>query len=217
MDNLELYNKYADPPKSALRSFDNGRFKGTDINPMWRIRALTEEFGPCGIGWYTEVVRQWREDCPDGTCTVYCHIHLYIKVNGEWSMPIVGIGGNTLARKAKSGLFVTDEAYKMAYTDALGIACKALGIGASIWWQCDQTKYTAYDIEPESEVEPDPEPEVKTKCEECRETVTDYTDQFGKVTKAAEIASKSVEMYGKCLCGKCMVTRKSRKDAQFRR
>lgn len=144
MGNLELYERYAQPPENALKAFNNGKFSGTDINPMWRIRALTEAFGPCGVGWYTEIVHQWREDTPDGAATVYCHINLYIKVDGEWSKPITGIGGNTLTRVTRNGSSTTDEAYKMAYTDAMGIACKALGFGANIWWEApNQTKYDA--------------------------------------------------------------------------
>lgn len=143
-DNLALYNRYAQPPQDALKAFNNGKFSGTDINPMWRIKALTEEFGPCGLGWYPEVKRMWREDTPDGAATVYCEVLLYVKYDGEWSKPITGIGGNTLTRVTRNGSSTTDEAYKMAYTDALGIACKALGFGADIWWKSNDTKYTAY-------------------------------------------------------------------------
>lgn len=148
-DNLALYNRYAQPPQDALKAFNNGKFSGTDINPMWRIKALTEAFGPCGLGWYTEVKRMWREDTPDGAATVYCEVLLYVKYDGEWSRPIAGVGGNTLTRVTRNGSSTTDEAYKMAYTDALGIACKALGFGADIWWKSNDTKYTAYQ-EPES-------------------------------------------------------------------
>lgn len=148
-DNLALYNRYAQPPRDALKAFCNGKFSGTDINPMWRIKALTEAFGPCGLGWYTEVKRMWREDTPDGAATVYCEVLLYVKYDGDWSRPIAGVGGNTLTRVTRNGSSTTDEAYKMAYTDALGIACKALGFGADIWWKSNDTKYTAYQ-EPES-------------------------------------------------------------------
>jgi hypothetical protein len=146
MNNLDLYNRYAQPPESALKAFSNGKFSGTDINPMWRIKALTEAFGPCGLGWYTDIVRMWREDTEDGTATVYCHLNLYIKQGEDWSKPISGVGGNTLMRKTKSGTSTTDEAYKMAFTDAMGIACKALGIGADIWWKEARSKYTANDV-----------------------------------------------------------------------
>lgn len=145
MDNLTMYNKYAQPPQSALKAFNNGRFKGTDINPMWRIRALTEEYGEAGFGWYTKTTRMWREDCKDGTAAVFCEVELFVKRDGEWSAPIVGVGGNTLDRVGKNGNQVSDEAYKMAYTDALGIACKALGIGANVWWEAsDGSKYAQY-------------------------------------------------------------------------
>ena len=150
-NNMRIYERYAQPPASALKPFSNGKFSGTDINPMWRIAALTEAFGPCGIGWYTEIVRMWREDTQDGAATVYCHMHLYIKEDGEWSKPITGVGGNTLTRMTRSGSSTTDEAYKMAYTDAMGIACKALGIGANIWWNEARTKYTANDNQSEAD------------------------------------------------------------------
>ena len=148
MDNMTLYEHYAQPPQNALKAYSNGKFSGTDINPMWRIKALTEAFGPCGLGWYTEVKRMWREDTPDGAATVYCEVLLYVKYDGEWSKPIAGIGGNTLTRVTKNGSSTTDEAYKMAYTDALGIACKALGFGADIWWKSKDSKYAEYYEDP---------------------------------------------------------------------
>lgn len=202
MANLDLYERYAQPPENALKAFSNGKFKGTDINPMWRIKALTEAFGPCGIGWYTEIVNQWREDTSDGAATVYCHIRLYIKVDGEWSKPITGIGGNTLHRKTNNGTTTTDEAYKMAYTDAMGIACKALGIGANIWWKDARTKYTANDQTTGKENPEELQPPV---CEDCGQIVTDYIRPNGSVSKAEDIASKSLVWYGRCLCGKCSV------------
>ena len=38
-------------------------------------------------------------------------------------------------------LSITDEAFKMAYTDAISNAAKALGCGADIWFDKDRTKY----------------------------------------------------------------------------
>ena len=59
-----------------------------------------------------------------------------MKVDGEWSKPIFGTGGSKLvsiekkysrgASEASTSLFLSDEAYKMAYTDALSVACKIL-------------------------------------------------------------------------------------------
>ena len=62
MDNLELYEKVRAVPDSAKKKISGGRMNGkTDINPMWRIKTLTEQFGPCGIGWYYIPIRKWLE------------------------------------------------------------------------------------------------------------------------------------------------------------
>ena len=143
MGNLDLYNKIREVPQEAQKTIGAGRLKGmTDINPMWRIKALTEQFGVCGIGWHYEVTKQWIEDC--GNEKVACvNINLFIKVDGEWSKPIFGTGGSKLSTVEKSGVYVSDECYKMATTDAISVACKNLGMGADIYWNKDRTKYSA--------------------------------------------------------------------------
>ena len=141
-DNLKIYNAVKKVPKEAQRPITGGRLKGkTEINPMWRIKALTEQFGPCGIGWYYEVVRQWLE--PSGSeVAAFVNIQLYIKVGDEWSKPISGVGGAMFVEQQKGGSYVSDECYKMATTDAISVACKQLGIGADVYWEADKTKYT---------------------------------------------------------------------------
>ena len=146
--NLALYEKYSKPPKEALKDFDNGSFKGTDINSMWRIKALTEEFGVCGIGWYTDLVRQWSEPAPNDEVLCFVEIKMYVKVNGEWSMGFSAIGGSKIIQYFKTKAYAkgNDEGYKMAYTDALGVACKFLGFGASIYWAEDKSKYSQEEV-----------------------------------------------------------------------
>lgn len=141
MENLELYLKLKDTPKEAQKSFNNGRFSGTDINPMYRIKRLTEEFGPCGLGWYYEITDKWLEPAPDGSVACFVNINLYVKYGDEWSKPIQGTGGNMFIQKNSRGLQTNDEAYKMALTDALSVSCKALGLGADIYFANDRTKY----------------------------------------------------------------------------
>ncbi len=138
MSNMDIYDAGRAVPKEATKSFNNGKFSGTDINPMWRIKKLTEIFGPAGIGWYYEVVSERAEEHGDVTIAVV-DLNLYIKQGGEWSKPIYGTGGNIILRKGNT----SDEGYKMALTDALSVACKALGIGADVYFDKDKTKYTA--------------------------------------------------------------------------
>ena len=139
---MELWEKVREVPENAKKQISAGRLKGmTDINPMWRIKTLTENFGPCGVGWYTEVEKQWLENGAEGVICAFCNIRLYVKQDGEWSKPIFGTGGSALVAKESKGLYTSDEAYKMAYTDALSVACKALGIGADVYWKDGRTKY----------------------------------------------------------------------------
>lgn len=142
MEKMEIYNRVRQVPDEAKKAISAGRLKGmTDINPVWRIKKLTEEFGPCGIGWWTKVTDRWTETIGDETCA-FVDLELYIKVGDEWSKPITGSGGSKLATKERSGVYVSDECYKMAETDALSVACKKLGIGADVYFSADRTKYS---------------------------------------------------------------------------
>ncbi len=143
MDNLKIYNAVRKVPKEAQKPINAGRLKGmTDINPMWRIKTLTEQFGVCGIGWYYRITDKWIDNATaNGEITANLVIDLFVRVAGEWSNAIQGIGGSKLVASEKNGLYVNDECYKMALTDAISVACKSLGVGADIYWQKDNTKY----------------------------------------------------------------------------
>lgn len=144
MDNMTIYANLSKTPKNATKTIGAGRLKGfTDINPMWRIKALTEQFGPCGIGWtVTPTIREIVEGA-NGEMKAFMQVELRVKVDGEWSMPIIGEGGSSFVSAERNGLYTDDECYKKAYTDAIGSACKLLGMSADIYWSEDRTKYVA--------------------------------------------------------------------------
>lgn len=151
MENLQIYNAVKSVPEAAKRKITGGRMNGkTDINPMWRIKMLTEQFGPCGIGWYYEVENRWLEKHGEEVAA-FVAIRMYIKVAGEWSKPIPGIGGSMFAEIQKGMPHVSDECYKMATTDAISVACKQLGIAADVYWEKDTTKYTEENPEASAE------------------------------------------------------------------
>lgn len=142
-ENLNIYNELRSVPSEAQKQFNNGRFSGTDINPMWRIKKMTEVFGAVGFGWYYEIANREIVNSQDGTQCAFVSINLYVKIGEEWSKPIYGEGGNTFSSKNKQGYVNTsDEAFKMALTDAVSNATKQLGLGADIWFANDKTKYT---------------------------------------------------------------------------
>ena len=142
MENLHLYNQVRAVPQDALKKIEGGRLKNmSDINPMWRIKTLTEQFGPCGIGWYYEITRQWLEPGANGEIAGFCNINLYVKTDDGWGKPIQGTGGSAFIAKEAKGPYTSDEVFKMALTDAISVACKALGFGADVYWAKDRTKY----------------------------------------------------------------------------
>lgn len=141
--NLELYNRVRDVPKEVIKPITAGRLKGkSDINPMWRIKKLTEEFGMCGFGWRYEILRMWNEEGANGEIASFVHINLFVRHDGEWSEAIQGIGGSSFVSNEKTGKYTSDECYKMALTDAISVACKSLGFAADIYFSNDSTKYT---------------------------------------------------------------------------
>jgi hypothetical protein len=142
MSNLSIYNKLKTPPKEALKTIGAGRLKGmTDIKPQWRILAMTEQFGACGIGWYYDNVNFDYQKTDGGEIVCNCRLNLYIKVDGEWSKPIFGTGGSKLVAQESTKLYVSDEAEKMAMTDALSVAMKAIGVAGDIYLGYSDSKY----------------------------------------------------------------------------
>lgn len=88
-------------------------------------------------------MRQWTEAGANGEIAAFVEIKLYLKYENEWAEPISATGGSSFVAKETKGLYTSDECFKMAYTDALSVACKMLGIGADVYWDKDKTKYNA--------------------------------------------------------------------------
>ena len=159
MENLRIYEQCRSVPETAKKEINGGRLNGkTDINPMWRIKILTEQFGPIGIGWYYKKISEKKEVVGEETA-------VFVDIDGEWSKPIFGTGGSMLASKEKSGIYVSDECYKMATTDAISVACKQLGIGADVYWESDASKYGQ--AQPQESTDPPEEetPEMRQRQE----------------------------------------------------
>ncbi|MCI8704196.1 MAG: hypothetical protein HFE60_07930 [Anaerotignum sp.] len=199
MNNLEYYEKLRSVPENAKKTIQGGNLKGfTDINPMWRIHCLTEAFGPCGFGWYTDILQTWTEEGKDGKVAAFCKINLFIKIGEEWSKPIQGIGGSMLVNIFKGKPETSDECYKMAYTDAISVACKALGIGADVYWAEGRSKYDTKRNEPEPQ-SPNGQDGQEILCSRCGKTLPkEVKMQSGKVITGQAFAAK----YGG-LCPDC--------------
>ena len=154
MDNMEIWKSLEKTAEEAKKPIEAGRLKGfTDINPCWRMKRLTEVFGPCGIGWKYVITDKQIITGADGVMSAFMDILLFYKHNGEWSDGIPGSGGSAFVAKEKNGLYTNDECFKMALSDAIGTACKALGMSADIYFSKDRSKYTDAQDAPEAKME----------------------------------------------------------------
>jgi hypothetical protein len=196
MNNLDIYNAVRSVPIEAQKEIKGGRLSGkTDINPMWRIKTLTEQFGVCGVGWKYTIAEKRLEKADNGEIAAFVDINLFIKINSEWSEAIPGTGGSSFVANEKNGPFVSDECFKMALTDAISVACKALGFGADVYWNGDKTKYDKPDY-PES---------LGGSPHNCHDCGNEILAAKGKT--AAQIIAGSKNTYQVELCADCIAKR----------
>jgi hypothetical protein len=101
---------------------------------------MTEQFGPCGIGWGMDKPEFQLVTVKDDIA-VYCTVSLWY-LDGDKRGVVYGVGGDFAAKTNKYGLSADDEAFKKSFTDALSNAMKHLGVGADVHMgQFDDLKY----------------------------------------------------------------------------
>lgn len=213
MENLGIYERVRQVPDAAKRAIQAGRLKGkTDINPMWRIKALTEQFGPCGIGWKYVITDKRLEQGANNEVAAFLDIDLFVKVDGAWSEAIPGTGGSAFVASERNGLYTSDECFKMALTDAISVACKALGFGADVYWDKDSTKHDRGAEPQQRPQEAAIPPQQECICERCQKPIYPVKKRDGKPWEVEDMVTYSRKMFGAQLCGDCMKLAKKEQD-----
>jgi hypothetical protein len=134
-DPMRIYNAVKTVPEYAMSTIGGGRMKGkTAIRQQWRILMMTEQFGPCGIGWKYDITSiTYSDPDPEGQIACRARINLFFKYENVWSEAIPAVGGSFYIEKETQKLHASNECEKMAITDALGVAMKMLGIGSDVY------------------------------------------------------------------------------------
>jgi ribonuclease HI len=137
-------------PKHTKQFKRGGGFKGTAIKPMWSFRRMTEEFGPCGIGWGVGEPSFQVVNGDNREVLVYCIVKVWFKQDDNHSQHIYGVGGDKVVTYIKESKEYNrperwesdDEAFKKAFTDAVTNALKLIGVGADVHMGLfDDSKY----------------------------------------------------------------------------
>jgi hypothetical protein len=141
-ENLYLWDRLKRTDPKATKPFQRaGGFRGTQIDPVWRIQMMTETFGPVGLGWGHEQL-EWT--IAERMVFICCRVW-YIDpdtqtkcfTGPQW-------GGTELIRKNnRDGTErPDDEAFKMSVTDAIGKCMLQIGLAADVYMgQFDDSKY----------------------------------------------------------------------------
>lgn len=147
--NLRIWNALGKTDPAHTKGFSRaGGFRGTAIKPIWVTQRLTELFGPCGEGWGFEKPEFQLVATEFGETLVYCTVTAWYaevpsaeapeqtlviySTHGRPRKMIYGVGGDKVVTQRQSGAFHDDEAFKKAFTDALGNAFKFVGVGADV-------------------------------------------------------------------------------------
>lgn len=160
MTNLRIWDALGKTDPKQTKGFKrSGGFSGTAVKPMWSNLRMTEMFGPCGIGWGMEKPTFETHEAGE-EFLVFCTVGLwYLEADGSKSAPVYGVGGDRYLLKQSSGPRASDEAFKMAYTDALGNAMKFIGVAADVHMGLfDDSKYVESmkaEFAPKKEAQPE--------------------------------------------------------------
>jgi hypothetical protein len=169
MENKLIYNKLKSVPKEYLKTIQAGRLKGmSDIKPQWRIERMTEVFGVCGFGWKVANLRFDYKNGSDNQIVCFCYLELFIKQNDVWSDSIPGVGGSSFIANERNGLYTSDEAGKMAYTDALSVAMKMLGMASDVY----MGHGGKYETAPQQPTQTTTKPDLIAGTENCQKVIT---------------------------------------------
>jgi hypothetical protein len=156
--NLRIWDTLGKTDPAHTKQFSRaGGFKGTAIKPIWITKRLTEQFGPCGEGWGIGEPKFQVETTLGGETLVYCTVSCW---HGSLENRLFGVGGDKVVTHRRDGtVFCDDEAFKKAFTDAVGNAFKFIGVGADVHMGLfEDSKYLA-EVKAEFHPKPDKLPE----------------------------------------------------------
>lgn len=187
--NLALWDAVGKTDPKHTKPFKRtGGFQGTALKPMWVWRKLTEQFGACGVGWGCDEP-SFQLVPADKEMLVYCTVRAW---HGTRENALWGIGGDKAVSTNKYGTSANDEAFKMAFTDALMNAFKYVGVGADIHMgMFDDSKYvervSQEFAEPENKTEPSPREKLEGKHSSKSALGTALKEYASKVGKAQSV------------------------------
>lgn len=145
-ENTALWRRAFVTDPAAVKPITGKQYKGNSPKPYWIVQRLTEEFGPCGIGWGFTILGERFERFGDSESLHIAVVRLWyvlhvdgVQHRGEFEQ----VGQTRASYMSAAGKFIVDEdAPKKSVTDALVKCASYLGFAGDIFsgmW--DDSKY----------------------------------------------------------------------------
>ncbi len=146
MDNKTLWNRVCVTDPKAVKPITGKQYSGNSPKPYWIVERLTDEFGPCGIGWGFTIISERFERFSDTDSLHVAAVRLWYVMHGDGVVQrgeLEQIGQTKASYMTAAGKFMLDEdAPKKSVTDALVKCASYLGFAGDIFsGRWDDSRY----------------------------------------------------------------------------
>lgn len=142
--NMDLWRRVCITDPAAVKPITGKQYSGNSPKPYWIVERLTDEFGPCGIGWGFSIISERFERFSDTDSLHVAAVRFWFVLDGKRG-ELEQIGQTKASYTTKAGTFMLDEdAPKKSVTDALVKCASYLGFAGDIFsGRWDDSKYVA--------------------------------------------------------------------------
>lgn len=140
-DNKALWKRAFMTDPRAVKPITGKQYKGNSPRPYWIVERLTDEFGPCGIGWGFTILSERMERLTETDVLHVAVVRMWFVMDGKRG-EFEQIGQTKAVYQSKNGTMVDEDAPKKSVTDALVKCASYLGFAGDIFsgmW--DDSKY----------------------------------------------------------------------------
>lgn len=143
-NNKALWNRSFTTDPKAVKPITGKQYQGNSPKPYWIVERLTDEFGPCGIGWGFTILNERFERFSDTDALHVAVLRLWYVLDDKRG-ELEQIGQTKASYTTSKGAFMVDEdAPKKSVTDALVKCASYLGFAGDIFsGRWDDSKYVA--------------------------------------------------------------------------
>ena len=143
-DNKALWRRVCVTDPKAVKPITGKQYNGNSPKPYWIVERLTDEFGPCGIGWGFTILGERFERFSDTDTLHVAAVRLWYMLDGKRG-EFEQIGQTKASYTTAAGKFMLDEdAPKKSVTDALVKCASYLGFAGDIFsGRWDDSRYVA--------------------------------------------------------------------------